>query len=145
MIHLLDANVLIALGDANHPHRGAALRFLERSATVDGWATCPLTENAFLRILGGSYRCGPGSTAEARRLLDSLRAAPGHQFWPDDISLSDTGLFPKLSSSQHLTNLYLLALAVKHGGRLATFDQQIDATLIPGGPAAYHCIPTNTP
>jgi toxin-antitoxin system PIN domain toxin len=144
MIFLLDVNVLIALGDANHPHRLAALRFLESSATVEGWATCPLTENAFLRILGGSYPGGPGSTAEARRLLNSLRAAPGHQFWPDDISLSDTALFPKLSNSQHLTDLYLLGLAVKHGGRFATFDQQIDATLIPGGAAAYHCIPTVT-
>jgi hypothetical protein len=35
MIFLLDVNVLIALGDANHPHRLAALRFLESSATVD--------------------------------------------------------------------------------------------------------------
>jgi predicted nucleic acid-binding protein len=43
MIHLLDANVLIALGDADHPHRVAALRFFEKTATVQGWATCPLT------------------------------------------------------------------------------------------------------
>jgi predicted nucleic acid-binding protein len=35
MIFLLDVNVLIALGDANHPHRLAALRFLESSTTVD--------------------------------------------------------------------------------------------------------------
>ena len=53
MIHPLDANVLIALGDADHPHRVAALLFFEKTATVQGWATCPLTENAFLRILGG--------------------------------------------------------------------------------------------
>ncbi|MBE2203796.1 MAG: PIN domain-containing protein [Chthoniobacterales bacterium] len=141
MIQLLDVNVLIALGDANHPHRTAALRFFERSATLAGWATCPLTENAFIRILGGSYPAGPGSTVEARRLLDALRAAPGHQFWPDDISLSDPRLFPVLPASKSLTDLYLLALAVKHGGRFATFDQSINASLIPGGPAAYYFIP----
>lgn len=143
MIQLLDANVLIALGDANHPHRAAALRFFEKSATVEGWATCPLTENAFLRILGAStYPSGLGSTKEARRLLLRLLATPGHQFWPDDLSLSDTRFFPTLPTSQHLTDLYLLGLAVKHGGRLATFDASIDASLIPGGPAAYYLIPT---
>ena len=141
MIHLLDANVLIALGDSNHPHRVAALRFFETLATVGGWATCPLTENAFTRILGGrSYPDGPGSTGEARRLLNSLVAAPGHQFWPDDLSLSDALTFPALPASPHLTDIYLLALAVKRGARLATFDQGIDASLIPGGPAAYHLI-----
>ena len=142
MIHLLDANVLIALGDANHPHRTAALRFFERAATFEGWSTCPLTENAFIRILGSSsYPDGPGSTAEARRLLDALRAAPGHQFWPDALSFSDTRIFPVLPASRHLTDLYLLGLAVKHEGRFATFDAGIDASLIPGGPAAYFVIP----
>ena len=142
MIHLLDVNVLIALGDANHPHRSAALRFFETRATVDGWATCPLTENAFTRILGGhSYPGGPGSTGEARRLLEALCAAPGHQFWPDDLSLSDARLFPMLPASQDLTEIYLLALAVKHGGRLATFDRRMDPSLLPGGPAAFQLIP----
>jgi len=142
MTHLLDANVLIALGDANHPHRAAALRFFERSATFEGWSTCPLTENAFIRIVGAStYPNGPGSTAEARRLLDALRAAPGHQFWPDDLSLSDTRIFPELPASRRLTDLYLLGLAVKHEGRFATFDAGVDASLIPGGQAAYYVIP----
>ena len=141
MIHLLDANVLIALGDADHPHRVAALRFFGKTATVQGWATCPLTENAFLRILGGrGYLGGLGSPMEVRPLLDALRGAPGHQFWPDDVSLSDRRLFPALPASRHLTDLYLLGLAVKHGGRFATFDQNIDASLIPGGRAALFVI-----
>lgn len=143
MIQLLDANVLIALGDSNHPHRVAALRFFEKSATVEGWATCPLTENAFLRILGGhAYPGGPGSTAEARRLLDALSAAPGHAFWPDDLSLSDNRFFPTLPASRHLTDLYLLALAVKHDGRFATFDAGIDPSLVPGGQQAFYLIPS---
>ncbi|MFQ3670560.1 MAG: TA system VapC family ribonuclease toxin [Verrucomicrobiia bacterium] len=141
-MHLLDVNVLIALGDSNHPHRAAALRFFEAFATVDGWATCPLTENAFIRILGGQgYLGGPGSTGEALRLLKALVAAPGHQFWPDDLSLTHSGTFPSLPVSRHLTDLYLLALAVKHGGRFATLDLEIDPSLIPGGPAALYCIP----
>ena len=141
MIHLLDADVLIALGDSNHPYRAAALEFFEKCATVEGWATCPLTENALIRIFGATtYPNGPGSAAEARRVLRSFTAAPGHQFWPDNLSLTDLQTFPSLSASKHLTDLYLLALALKHGGKLATLDRSIALAHIPGGAAALHLI-----
>ena len=137
---LLDANVLIALGDAQHPHGDAALRFFEVHAVPAGWATCPLTENAFLRILGApSYPGSPGTTDTARELLRKLTAAPGHQFWPDDHSLLDARRLPRLPAAKHLTDVYLLALAVSRQARLATFDRAIDPALVPGGPAAlYH-------
>lgn len=142
MITLLDVSVLIALGDAGHDHEAAAMRFFENEAVPGGWATCPLTENAFLRILSQPrYLRTLGSPDEARRVLLRLLASPGHQFWPDDISLSDTRFFPALPASRHLTDLYLLALAVKHGGRFASFDAGIDASLIPGGPQAFLLIP----
>lgn len=142
MITLLDANVLIALGDSGHEHGNAAMRFFENEAVPGGWVTCPLTENAFLRILSRpGYLRTLGSPAEARRILLRILAAPGHQFWPDDLSLSDTRIFPALPASKLLTDLYLLGLAVKHGGRFATFDTTIDASLIPGGPAVYYVIP----
>lgn len=143
MITLLDASVLIALGDAGHDHEAAAMRFFENEAVPSGWVTCPLTENAFLRILSQpSYPRTLGSSMEARRVLLRLLASPGHQFWPDDVSLTDTRLFPALPASKHLTDLYLLGLAVKHGGRFATFAQNIDASLVPGGPQAFHLIPS---
>ena len=95
-----------------------------------------------MRIIGGpAYPGGPGSPDKARPLLDALRAAPGHMFWPDDLSLADPRIFPTLPASRHLTDLYLLGLSVKHGGRFATFDAGIDPFLVPGGPAAYHLIP----
>lgn len=141
MIYLLDVNVLIALGDCNHPHRRAALQFFEKCATLEGWATCPLTENAFIRIFGApSYPHGPGSTSEARRVLNTFRAAPGHQFWPDDLSLTDGEIFPSLTVPSQLTDLYLLGLAVKRGSKLATFDQRIDPALLMGGAAALYLI-----
>jgi len=143
MTYLLDVNVLIALGDANHALRAAALRFFEKRAVVEGWATCPLTENAFIRIFGGPhYPHGLRSTAEARRVLNSFRAAPGHQFWPDDISLTDTKLLASLPTAGHLTDLYLLALAVKNGGKLATLDASINPVHIKGGASALHIIKT---
>ena len=138
---LFDANLLIALGDADHPHGDAALRFFEEHAVLAGWATCPLTQNAFLRILGNpTYPRGPGSTEQARELLAKLTSAPGHQFWPDDHSLLDTRRLPRLPSARHLTDVYLLALAISRQARLATFDRAIDPALVPGGPAAFHLL-----
>ncbi len=137
MITLLDASVLVPLGDAGHVHAELAVRFFEEYAVRDGWATCPLTENAFLRIQGRSTTARSlGSTTEARRVFASLIAAPGHHFWPDDLSLTDERTFPQLPASADLTDTYLLALAVKNGGRFATFDRRIDPTLVPGGEKA---------
>ena len=96
MIHLLDVNVLIALGDSNHPHRAAALQFFEKCATLEGWASCPLTGSAFIRIFGAhSYPYGPGSTAEAsvgtsiaHAHSDLTRAEPVFIWMPEVVSLS---------------------------------------------------------
>lgn len=138
MIHLVDINVLIALCDPAHPHAAAARAFHGARLVRDGWATCPFVENGFLRIFGSRrYPGGPGSPQAARILLAGLLATPGHQFWEDDLSLTMASGFPNLPASEDLTDFYLLALAVKHGGCFATFDDQIDASLIPGGPAAY--------
>ncbi len=142
MIHLLDVNVIIALCDPAHPHHSSARGHFVTGLTRDGWATCPLVENGFLRIFGArSYPGGPGSPEVARTVLDRLQHAGGHQSWPDEVSLMDSHRFPFLPSSKHLTDLYLLGLAVKRGGCLATFDAGIDASLVPGGTAAYRLIP----
>ena len=44
-----------------------------------------------------------------------------HAFWPDDVSLRDDTLvdFSRVQGYQQVTDLYLLALAVRHGGTLA--------------------------
>lgn len=136
MISLFDVNVLIALVDGDHLHHETATQIFQETV-LDGWATCPITENGFLRILGHpSYPGGPGSPEEARRLLAAYRAAPGHQFWADDISLTDRSLIDELPPSKGLTDVYLLALATKHGGKLVTFDQRIDVSLVVGGAGA---------
>jgi toxin-antitoxin system PIN domain toxin len=138
MIHLLDVNVLIALCDPAHPHAAAARQFFSTTVPRQGWATCPLVENGFLRIFGSrKYPGGPGSPQGARYLLAGVMATPGHEFWPDDVSLSMAGDWPQLPDANDLTDFYLLALAVRHGGVFATFDARLDPSLIPGGASAY--------
>ena len=140
-MHLLDVNVLIALSDPTHVHHGRVRRWFH-SNEREAWATCPLTENGLVRILGHpNYPDFAGTTDDARAILAALTSAPGHQFWADDLSLVDHQSFPRLPISRHLTDCYLLALAVQRGGQLATLDARIDASLIPGGPPAYFVIP----
>lgn len=140
-VTLLDVNALIALADPFHVHH-ARVQAWFHGEKARGWATCPLTENGFLRILGNpSYKDSPGSPAELRPVLQDICSAPGHQFWPDEISLRDACNHPTLPASRHLTDYYLLALAVHRKGCLASLDERIDPTLIPKGSSAYMIIP----
>jgi hypothetical protein len=59
------------------------------------------------------------------------------------LSLLESDHFPSLPDSQNLTDIYLLGLAVKHGGRLATFDANMGASRVTGGHAAFQRIPTD--
>ena len=131
---LLDINILIALADPDHEHHGKAETFFLANRNL-GWATCPITENGFVRIISSnSYPGGVESTDVACTILRQLCAHEGHRFWPDDLSLRSA---PALPASKHLTDHYLLSLAMHRQGKLVTFDRHINATLIPGGAAAY--------
>ncbi len=93
-----------------------------------GWATCPLTQNGFTRIMSQSELSGPSSASRCfGSCCRSAWTEPGHEFWPDDVSIVDPGLFDhtRILGPKQLTDIYLLALAVKHGGRLVTFDRTV--------------------
>ncbi|MBK1860012.1 hypothetical protein [Cerasicoccus arenae] len=86
---LLDVNILIAVLAPQHEHHDKAAGWFLANQR-QGWATCPLTENGFIRIFGHSkYPDGPDDTEIAWQLLSSLCLQPGHQFWSDGISLLD--------------------------------------------------------
>jgi hypothetical protein len=124
---LLDVNVLVALFDPDHIHHEAAHRWF-RSIRKTGWATCPITENGVARILSNAAYGANHEPAE--RIVEKLRAfrASGfHRFWPDDVSLCDNSIFaaPLPAGHRQVTDIYLLALAKRHAGRLATFDRTI--------------------
>jgi len=143
MIALLDINILIARADPAHSFHQRTVAWM---ATLHhaAIATCPLTENGFLRIYGNpAYPHGPGTPAAASQLLKAIRRLPAHVFLADDISLDDTSLIPSLTGTSHqqLTDLYLLALAARHAAFFVTFDRRIDPAMVIGGRDALLVIP----
>jgi uncharacterized protein len=134
VVALLDVNVLIALFDGMHEHHEKAHQWFGRHRRL-GWATCPLTENGFVRIISNSSYPGRGTTLpDAVSRLEEFRETGYHTFWPDSISVRDGELFSTrhITSPRRLTDVYLLALSRHHGGRLATFDRSISLQSVPG-------------
>jgi len=149
VIYLIDVNVLVSLVDPGHTMHHAAHRWFQAVGAA-GWATCPITENGLLRILGSSrYPNSPGSPAAVMPILHSLRQHSGHHFWPDALSLASSDLIDssRLLDSAQVTDSYLLALAVAHQACLATFDRRLVTSAVHGGSAAFSpisesfCIP----
>ena len=66
--------------------------------------------------------------------FDETKRGGNHAFWPDDVSITNTTLFDwsRLQGQQQVTDVYLLALAVAHGGRFVTFDQRIQSGMVKG-------------
>jgi toxin-antitoxin system PIN domain toxin len=130
--------VLIALLDPDHTMHAVARTWLA-SRGKDGWATCPITENGFVRIVSQPGYPNPVTVREGIAALRAIAAVESHEFWPCDVSLSapdtvDTG---RLIGSGQVTDAYLLALAKHQGGCLATFDRRIAAELVPGATPAH--------
>jgi uncharacterized protein len=134
---LLDVNVLIALVDPNHVHHDIAHAWFAEGRA--DWATCPITQNGLVRIVSSpKYPNGVASPAVALDLLAGLTAVGAHVFWPDDVSLADSGAFhaDRLLASHQVTDVYLLGLAARRGGKLVTFDRRLSANAVPGGASA---------
>jgi hypothetical protein len=140
--YLLDVNVLIALIDPMHVQHDRAHDWF---ATMGhhAWATCPLTENGVLRIVGHArYPNSPGTPAAVAELIAILRSLDGHEFWPDDVTLFDSQRIDsaRLLDSGQVTDTYLLALAVAHGGKFATFVRHLVTNAVVNGSQALYLI-----
>jgi uncharacterized protein len=125
--YLLDVNVLIALSWPEHIQHAVARRWFARHR-AKGWATCPLAQAGFVRIVSNpAFSSSCVSVQQATEgLADSVRD-DAHQFWPDSISLPDAAalLTSPISSHQQITDAYLVALAIRNKGKLATLDRGI--------------------
>lgn len=134
MTYLLDINVLVALFDQAHVHHEPAHRWFAATGMAS-WATCPLTENGFVRVMSNpAYKSVSATPFEAMQRLQILCSAPEHIFWPDTLSIADSNHFDlaKLRGHHQITDLYLAGLAQHHGGKLATFDSAIPVAAVVG-------------
>ncbi|HUQ95455.1 MAG TPA: PIN domain-containing protein [Bryobacteraceae bacterium] len=120
-VYLLDSNVLISLATPEHSLNARAAAWFRNGYR---FATCPVTQGALFRF---HLRAGVEATAEsAKVLLASISSLPRHEFWPDDVSyleLPTTGI----SGHRQVTDAYLVLLARKHGGLVATMDRALAA------------------
>lgn len=135
---LLDVNVLIALHDEQHVHHGAAADWFDRHAS-HGWASCPITQNGCARIMSQPGYPNAAPLADVLAMLKASCANAHHAFWADDISLLDGARLHhgRMHGHRQLTDLYLLALAVAHGGRFVTFDARIPLSAVRGATTAH--------
>ena len=140
---LLDVNVWIALIDPAHPHHPIAQDWF--GVYNQGFASCPLVQNGVLRIMANpSYDAGDDGQFAYPMLFDLLKrsiAKINHVFWSDNISLLDELHFNHhtILSHKQLTDIYLLGLAVAHGGCLVTFDRHIALSHVVGA-SKHHLI-----
>ncbi len=134
-VALLDVSLLIALFDSDHVHHDAAHDwFADHHA--NGWATCALTENGFVRILANPrypatvmYR-----PAELLQYLQQFCNSKHHVFWSASVSLTDPKIFNAalIRGHRQMSDVYLLGLATRMRGYLATFDAGIPLGTVVG-------------
>lgn len=119
--YLLDANVLIALTIREHEHFDRASTWF---AGVERAALCPIVEGALMRYM---VRVGVMASAVGA-LIDELHRHERIAFWPDDLSYRDFDV-AHISGHRQVTDTYLAALALRHGGLLATLDEGLHQAL----------------
>lgn len=133
--HLLDVNVLIALIDPAQLQHDHVHQWFGRVGHK-AFATCPITENGLLRIVGHpKYPNSPGPPSTVAASLAAIRGLAGHAFWPDSLSPVDSSLADPALRSSHsrVTDRYLLALARVNKGKLATLDHKLATEVVADG------------
>jgi toxin-antitoxin system PIN domain toxin len=129
---LLDVNVLIALLDADHSLHAAAVEWFDANGK-DGWASCPITQNGCVRVMSSPAYPNPLPVAAVIGRLAEAASHKLHEPWADDVSILDPKMVDagRVHGPRQLTDVYLLALAAFHGGRLVTFDRSIALEAVP--------------
>lgn len=131
--YLLDTNLLIALLWTSHEQHERAVKWFARRRSK-GWATCPLTQTGFVRIVANpAFSRDAVQPLEAAELLAINTAAEDHALWIDDTPFAEAVAFAglRLVAHQQVTDAYLLGLALRRGGLLATLDRRIAALTEP--------------
>ena len=123
-IQLLDVNVLVALAIRDHPRHAEAMQWFH-SMRKHGFSTCAITQCGLVRLASNreiyKVRVSHESAILALRSLTSLQE---HTFWRMDLNYEDAiaPIRSRITGYKQTTDVYLLGLAIHHGGVLATMD-----------------------
>lgn len=100
----------------------------------EGWASCAISENGFVRIISQPRYPSPISTTEAIDLLAVACDNDLHEFWNCDVSLFDARIVDRtrLHGPRQVTDAYLVALSVQNDGCFVTFDRSLSLTAVRG-------------
>lgn len=137
--YLLDVNVLIALAWPLHVHHVIAHAWFEKVGQ-QSWSTCPLTQLAFVRISSNAKIISTAvSPRAAVQALGTMVALAGHVFWAEDLEVNDLASFTSsaLVGHRQVTDAYLIELAKRHKGKVATLDAGLADLLPPTERAKY--------
>jgi hypothetical protein len=128
-VYLLDVNALVALAWDSHVHH-IAMRCWFRANAAHGWATSPVTESGFVRVSTNPtvLPVALGFSA-AVEVLARLRAAQGHVFLRDDVSVTAPD-FPTPAGYRQTTDAHLLTLARRNQATLLTFDSGVHSLAV---------------
>ena len=140
---LLDVNVLIALLDDAHVHHRLAKDWLGEH--IDhGWASCPLTQLGCIRIIANARYANVQPAAQVAQRVAKATHTAHHEFWPADANpLGVPGIdWARVLSSRHVTDVYLLSLAVAREGRFVTFDQHVPWQCVPAAKPRHRVVLT---
>lgn len=126
--YLLDVNVLIALAWPNHTeHERVQEWFAQERAK--GWATCLVTQLAFIRISSNAAVPHHVSPSVAQRYLREITALPDHSYWSEPeqgyAHVAFARTLPNTVAYGSVTDAYLATMALIHDGKLATLDRQL--------------------
>ena len=128
-VALVDINVLIASVDEGHVFYRTVHGWFRQLGSKP-WATCPLVQAGFVRIISNPYfHEQPVTLGEALDILAGITQRPGHRFWPMDIGLAEA-VHPfqeRLFGHKQVADAYLLGLAIRNKGTLVTLDRGIAA------------------
>ena len=141
---LLDLNILTALLWPAHEHHEAAHRWFRARGRAP-WATCSLTQLGFVRLVSNpAFSRDALTPVNAVALLAENLRHPGHEYWTERLQVAEAiqGIESAVQGYRELTDAYLLALASRRKGVLATFDRGLRRLAVGALDAALELVAT---
>jgi toxin-antitoxin system PIN domain toxin len=122
-VRLLDVNILVALSWPAQQNHLVARNWFARVRS-DGWATCSVTQGGLVRVLSTPALGTNLKPFAALKILEASLVDPHHCYWDDPTGFLSlvTPFAQTIRGHRQLTHAYLLSLAIRNGGKLATFD-----------------------